>query len=65
MTASLYCGDKLGVIKTQEYSSVNCTMSSDQERKVYQSVWDCKKTAILNMLELYPFISLHVSDLFT
>jgi hypothetical protein len=65
MSVCLYCGDKLGVIKIQEYSSVNCTMSRDQGRQVYRSVWSCKKKASLNMLELYQIISLQVSDLFT
>ena len=41
-----------GVIKIQEYSSVNCTMSSDQGRKVYHSVWDFKKIASFKHAEL-------------
>jgi len=67
MTACLYCGDKIGVIKILEYLPVNSTMLSDRGRQVYQSVWGCKKTASLNVLELlvYPVTSLHVSDLFT
>lgn len=65
MTACLYCGDKIGVIKILEYLSVNCTMLSDRGRQVYQSVWGCKKIASLNVLELYPVLSLYVSDLFT
>ena len=45
MTACLYCGDKIGVIKILKYLPVNSTMLSDRGRQVYQSVWGCKKNS--------------------